>query len=124
VERFRAIIQRAGFGSSLTHTVVIGLTEAEAAAVHTARNTPAIFQENQILLVCDVGGGTTDLSAFRVKDVQYMGSLKLEQIDVVFGATIGSVQLDSLFEASLLHKLQSANAMVPMGLPDSLGNSR
>lgn len=43
VERFRSIIKRAGFGRSPNHAAVIGLTEAEAAAVHTARNTPAIF---------------------------------------------------------------------------------
>lgn len=44
VERFRSITERAGFGSASDHKVVIGLTEAEAAAVHTARNTLAIFR--------------------------------------------------------------------------------
>ena len=44
MERFKNIISRAGFESSPTHKTLIGLTEAEAAAVHTARNTPAIFK--------------------------------------------------------------------------------
>lgn len=44
VERFRNIVSRAGFGQHYTHSAEIGLTEAEAAAVHTARNTPAIFK--------------------------------------------------------------------------------
>ncbi|KAF2183182.1 hypothetical protein K469DRAFT_739999 [Zopfia rhizophila CBS 207.26] len=119
VERFRNIVSRAGFGRSVNHTAVIGLTEAEAAAVHTARNTPAIFNENDILFVCDVGGGTTDLSVFRVKNANsYAGSLNLEQIDVVFGATIGSAQLDSLFEKSVLERLQYADRVSPMGLED------
>lgn len=44
VERFRKIILAAGFGSSANHTASIGLTEAEAAAVHTARSMPGIFK--------------------------------------------------------------------------------
>ena len=34
------------------------------------------------------------------------------------GATIGSVQLDSLFESWLLERLQAANRLFSMGLPD------
>jgi hypothetical protein len=48
VERFRNIINRAGFGRHPAHKAVIGLTEAEAAAVYTARNTPAIFKVRRI----------------------------------------------------------------------------
>lgn len=44
VERFRKIIAAAGFGAFPNHTVTIGLTEAEAAAVHTARSMPGIFK--------------------------------------------------------------------------------
>ena len=43
VERFRTIVKRAGFGRVNNHTVDIGLTEAEAAAVHTVRESPASF---------------------------------------------------------------------------------
>lgn len=43
VERFRSIIQRAGFGRVANHAVSIELTEAEAAAVHTAKESPALF---------------------------------------------------------------------------------
>ncbi|KAF2473532.1 uncharacterized protein BDR25DRAFT_386320 [Lindgomyces ingoldianus] len=117
VERFRNIISRAGFGQAPNHTAVIGLTEAEAAAVHTARSTPAIFKENDILLVCDVGGGTTDLSVFRVKNTSSRGeSLSLQQVDTVFGATIGSAHLDTLFAKFVQEKLQLANTISPMGL--------
>jgi hypothetical protein len=49
VERFRDIINRAGFGKHPKHTAVMGLTEAEAAAVHTARSSPAIFK----VRICD-----------------------------------------------------------------------
>jgi hypothetical protein len=43
VERFRSIIDRAGFGRHPNHRADIGLTEAEAAAVHTARAFPKMF---------------------------------------------------------------------------------
>ena len=43
VERFRSIIERAGFGRHPNHRADIGLTEAEAAAVHTARVFPRLF---------------------------------------------------------------------------------
>ncbi|OCK81384.1 hypothetical protein K432DRAFT_434183 [Lepidopterella palustris CBS 459.81] len=118
VERFRSIISRAGFGKSPSHTAVIGLTEAEAAAVHTARESPAIFKEREILLVCDVGGGTTDLSALRVTNTGSINSLALEQLDVVFGATIGSTQLDRLFEKATYERLRMVDLMAPMRLED------
>ena len=48
VERFRKTISAAGFGSCANHTASIGLTEAEAAAVHTARSMPGIFQVSRL----------------------------------------------------------------------------
>ncbi|KAF9691908.1 hypothetical protein EKO04_010128 [Ascochyta lentis] len=117
VERFRKIVAAAGFGAHPNHTATIGLTEAEAAAVHTARSMPGIFKENEVLFVCDVGGGTTDLSVLRVKNT-IGGSLNLEQLDVVFGATIGAAQLDTLFEHAALERLRRADETISTGLPD------
>ena len=42
-ENFRSIAARAGFGEDSNHKLVIGLTEAEAAAVHTSIDAPGIF---------------------------------------------------------------------------------
>lgn len=44
VEKFRAITKRAGFGTAWGHKVSIGLTEAEAAAVHTSVEASGIFE--------------------------------------------------------------------------------
>jgi hypothetical protein len=44
VERFRSVINRAGFGKHPNHRIDIGLTEAEAAAVHTSKVFPKIFK--------------------------------------------------------------------------------
>ena len=49
-----------------------------------AKESPKVFSERDILLVCDAGGGTTDLSALRVTGTNNT-SLSLEQLDVVFG---------------------------------------
>ena len=78
LETLESVVKRAGFGTETTHSVVIKLTEAEAAAVYTARSpkhqrpvshledderkTPTEgprLRKDDILLVCDSGGGTT-----------------------------------------------------------------
>lgn len=52
VERFRAIIHRAGFGRHLRHAVSVGLTEAEAAAVHTSTEAPGVFMVRFFIYTC------------------------------------------------------------------------
>ncbi|KAH7321601.1 hypothetical protein BKA65DRAFT_598749 [Rhexocercosporidium sp. MPI-PUGE-AT-0058] len=116
VERFRSITERAGFGRYPNHKSIIGLTEAEAAAVHMSRESPAIFKENDILIVCDAGGGTTDLSALRVQGTGGGRSLTLQQLDVVFGANLGSAQIDHAFELSVQERLEMANRVIPLGI--------
>lgn len=101
VENFRRLATLAGFGSIETHTVSIGLTEAEAAAVHISTEAPGIFRPDEILIVCDAGGGTTDLSVLRVNKVPGSSNtqdITLQQLDVVFGETIGSAAIDYEFE--------------------------
>lgn len=102
---------------SPSHEALIGLTEAEAVAAHTALNTLGIFKENKILWVWDVGGGTTDMSTVRVK-TSPNGTLTFEQLDVVFGAIIGAAQLGYLFENAVLERLQLADRLMPTGLHD------
>ena len=78
VKTFEDIIRKAGFGKSKQHTVKIELTEAEAAAVYTARSWKdhyavdqpgkpseevAGIRQGNVLVVCDAGGGTTVNSA-------------------------------------------------------------
>ncbi|KAL8824180.1 MAG: hypothetical protein Q9170_008232, partial [Blastenia crenularia] len=113
VDRYHTIVQKAGFAQCRNHTVSIGLTEAEAAAVHTSLEASGIFKEQDILLVCDAGGGTTDLSVLRVTDTQTF-ALTLQQLDVVFGATIGSAAIDYDFEAYARSQLRIAQMSAPL----------
>lgn len=115
VERFRNIVQRAGFGSWPSHQVDIGLTEAEAAAVHTSVEASGIFKERDVLLVCDAGGGTTDLSVLRATEVTGE-TLSLEQLDVVYGDSIGSAAIDDGFEKLVMARLHEADQAHRLGI--------
>ncbi|CAI6291398.1 unnamed protein product [Periconia digitata] len=116
VERFRQLVLAAGFGSIPSHTVSIGLTEAEAAAVHISTEAPGIFKPNDILLVCDAGGGTTDLSVLRISPFSNEQDMQLQQLDVVFGDAIGSATIDWEFENAISERLERANETEPLGI--------
>ena len=113
VERFKVLVKEAGFGQHDRHVVTIGLTEAEAAAVHVSTEAPGIFRENDILLVCDAGGGTTDLSVLRVTGTHNQ-AINLQQLDVVFGETIGSAAIDYEFEKLVCERLERAHSVKPL----------
>ncbi|KAF2237112.1 hypothetical protein EV356DRAFT_496637 [Viridothelium virens] len=117
VENFRALIGQAGFGGPLNarHSVTIGLTEAEAAAVHTSTESAGMFSERDLLLICDAGGGTTDLSTLRVTDTA-IRVLSLEQVDVVEGANVGSAAIDDDFMNFAEARLREANQSQPLDL--------
>jgi hypothetical protein len=115
VENFKRIVRLAGFGCHATHSVIIGLTEAEAAAVHVSTEAPKIFNTSDILLVCDAGGGTTDLSVLRVTNSANQ-AITLQQLDVVFGDTIGSAAIDYEFEKLVTHRLAMTNATQPLAM--------
>ena len=64
------LAKQAGFGQGgPQHTVSIGLTEPEAAAVYTMKDTAIDFKAEDIVLICDAGGGTTDLACLEVVGV-------------------------------------------------------
>lgn len=108
LERFKAAIAKAGFGmeNPTKHTAELDLTEAEAAAVFTLKEAQVKYNVGDILLVCDAGGGTTDLGLFQVK--QTVNPLSLTQIHQVQGVGIGSTMIDSAFMALVRARLQKA----------------
>lgn len=114
VERFRSICARAGFADKNrpSHSITIGLTEAEAAAVHTSKDAPELFKTGEVLLVCDIGGGTTDLSVLKVSKITDSHP-ELKAMDTVQGKTIGSAKIDEAFEKLVLQRLDAANQSIP-----------
>lgn len=113
VESFRGIIGQAGFGGSLNaqHTVTMSLTEAEAAAVYTSTDASNLFKSGDVIVVCDAGGGTTDLSALQVTEtmVSSLSLNQLKQVDVVYGANVGSAGIDAEFMRLVRKRLEDAD---------------
>ncbi|OJD32669.1 actin-like atpase domain-containing protein [Diplodia corticola] len=83
------LIKRAGFGENLDHVVRISLTEAEAAAVYVAKNT---YQKDDVFLICDAGGGTTDINLLKL--LSSSSSTQLLPLSSVEGIAAGSSLLD------------------------------
>jgi len=92
IEEFRRMISSAGWGQEQRHIVVIGATEAEAAAMH-ASLTLQSFNKGEVILICDAGGGTTDINILKVKDSGY-SSIQLDALTTVEGSNLGSAIID------------------------------
>ncbi|KAJ5084562.1 hypothetical protein NUU61_009141 [Penicillium alfredii] len=89
IEETKAVIEGAVNANCPNHKAFIGLTEAEAAAVYACKQH---YQKNDIILICDAGGGTTDVNVLRLLSARE--PTKLEQLSSVEGRPIGSVFVD------------------------------
>ncbi|RSM08393.1 hypothetical protein CDV31_008206 [Fusarium ambrosium] len=110
VQRFKKVIQQAGFGrsdgpSSSPHEIEVTLNEAEAAMAYS-------FAESKLpnagdhLMIADIGGGTSDVSIFQVKGYEDM-SPKLFLQAAGQGMNTGSTKIDEGFETTLRKQLRS-----------------
>ena len=105
----RDLVTEAGFGAGgAQHKVDIGLTEPEAAAVYTLKDTALEYQVGDIVLVCDAGGGTTDLAILEIIGHQN-GRLELRELTVVEGQNVGSTNIDIAFELMVEERLKSVH---------------
>lgn len=117
---FEKAIRAAGFGEENPHkhTARLDLTEAEAAAVYVAGNPQVLFSAGDVLLVCDAGGGTTDLGLLEVVDSDpNLPSLK--QVNAVKGVGIGSTMIDRAFQ-QLVQKRLNNHPDAQITLPPNL----
>lgn len=102
----RELVVEAGFeGGGAEHTVDIGLTEPEAAAVYTLKDTAIPYQVGEIVLVCDAGGGTTDLAILEIVGNRN-GRMELRELTVVEGQNVGSTNIDIAFENMVEERLK------------------
>ena len=96
------ILPQAGFGrDGLQHRAVIGLTEAEAAAVYASKQQ---FQRGDVILVCDAGGGTTDVNVLRILSASGE-PVALEPLSWVEGRPVGSIAIDTEFHHLAVSRL-------------------
>ncbi|EFR02007.1 hypothetical protein MGYG_05010 [Nannizzia gypsea CBS 118893] len=94
---------------SPNHRVVIGLTEAEAAAVYACKQH---YEKDDVILICDAGGGTTDVNVLRV--ISPVGEpTRLEPLDYVEGKPIGSVFIDKSVHQLVSQKLEKIRQFLP-----------
>jgi hypothetical protein len=97
------LIKNAGFGKENRHVVEISLTEAEAAAVYVAKQQ---YQKGDVFLVCDAGGGTTDVNILRLSESN-AGQTELEPLSYVEGQPIGSTLIDFRVQKLIIERLES-----------------
>ena len=96
------IIKAAGFGKDGNdHRTVIGLTEAEAAAVYASKQQ---YEKDDIVLVCDAGGGTTDVNVLKLTSGK-RAATRLQQMSWVEGRPVGSTSIDIAFHQVITRRL-------------------
>ena len=90
IDSIERALKEAGFADGYNRRIRMGLTEAEAAAVHASKNN---HRQGDVIMVVDAGGGTTDINVLKVRDTKrkHMG---LEQLEPVEGNAIGSALVD------------------------------
>ncbi|EME87872.1 uncharacterized protein MYCFIDRAFT_129552 [Pseudocercospora fijiensis CIRAD86] len=94
--------ERAGMGSR--HELKL-ISEPEAAAVYTLRTIqPSGLQVGDNYVVCDAGGGTVDLIAYKVTEVY---PLRVEESAVGTGGLCGSAFLNYRFEDHVKSRIGS-----------------
>lgn len=94
IAEIERLIKNAGFGSDGAspgaHRATIGLTEAEAAAVYASKQQ---YEKDDVVLVCDAGGGTTDVNVLKLLS-SGAEPTRLQQLSWVDGRPIGSTSID------------------------------
>lgn len=103
------LIKSAGFSERPNQKVRITLTEAEAAAVYASRQA---YQKGDVLLVCDAGGGTTDVNLLKVTSSS-QGRTQLEPLSWVEGRAIGSTLIDFKAGKMILSRLEAVRYHLP-----------
>ncbi|KAF8866590.1 hypothetical protein BDZ45DRAFT_578820 [Acephala macrosclerotiorum] len=105
----RPLLTNAGFGTDgRHHSVSFGLTEPQASAVFTAVDQTVDFADQDIMLVCDAGGGTTDLSIMQIAGNSEHGP-ELDELLPVVGYNFGSTNIDESFCTLVEERLQGTD---------------
>lgn len=122
---FNAIIRKAGFGVPHQHEAILGLTEAGAAAVASTNQVGSSipFNNGDVFLSIDAGGGTTDLAFVKILSTN---PPTMEQVQDVRGTGIGSMLIDTSFQQLVSEKLRietNSRDQLPEDLPLQLVQS-
>jgi hypothetical protein len=106
-----SLIRIAGFGSDgSSHSARVTLNEAEAAAISVARQ---YVQFNDVLMVCDAGGGTSDVSVLKLKS-QAGHATRLDPLLPVEGGWFGSALIDMAAQQLIMSRLSHISQYLRM----------
>ncbi|PLB53308.1 hypothetical protein P170DRAFT_454418 [Aspergillus steynii IBT 23096] len=115
VQETREILERIINTKNPRHRAVIGLTEAEAAAVYAGNEH---YLADDTILVCDAGGGTTDVNVLKL--ISNRGEpTRLEQLGHVEGQPIGSVFIDRRIHHLIYKRLEKVRDHLEMSPSDA-----
>ncbi|KAH7007838.1 hypothetical protein B0J12DRAFT_753154 [Macrophomina phaseolina] len=101
ISKVEASIREAGFGGGTYQRARISLSEAEAAAVCCTNQR----RGGDIFMVCDAGGGTTDLNTLKVV-IGPDSTKELKPVGYVEGNVIGSTLIDFAVEKIIEDRLR------------------
>ena len=102
IAEIEQLLRSAGFGSDGgNHRAKIGLTEAEAAAVYASKQQ---YEKDDVLLICDAGGGTTDVNVLKIMSSK-AEPVSLKPLSWVEGRPVGSIAIDNEFHVLIVDRL-------------------
>ena len=108
------IIHAAGFGQTERERASVYLTEAEAAAISASKQYLA---KGEVFLVCDAGGGTTDLNVLKVECADRHSTMLLP-LSWTEGEAVGSTVIDYRVRNNVKHRLARIQEHIEGGLED------
>ena len=98
IESFRDCIIAAGFqNDNRPHRVALSFSEAQAAALYAADQIVGKVKDGDTIMVCDVGGGTTDIAVVRVI-TDPSNTVRFEVEQVCQGRATGATDIDAAFQ--------------------------
>jgi hypothetical protein len=105
INSFKTVVRSAGFGTGgPRHSVKVDLTEAEAAAVTTLKNSAVHFSVGSVFLTVDAGGGTTDLALMQVTSADE-AIPQMSSMHAVSGVGVGATLIDRMFVGLVKQRL-------------------
>ncbi|KAL9119161.1 MAG: hypothetical protein Q9187_004284 [Circinaria calcarea] len=105
IKSFRDCILQAGYESGgQYHRVHLKLSEAQAAALDVARRMRGEVVEGDTVMVCDVGGGTTDIAVVKAS-TGINGQICFGVDWSCPGKAVGTTDIDAAFEAFVERRL-------------------
>jgi hypothetical protein len=107
---------------SRKHTAKLKLTKAEATAVYMVTTQQVTLNRNDILLICDAGGGTTDLGLIEILDTD-PNKHSLRHVATVRGIGIGSTMIDRALERLVQNRLDQNTHSLPENIAHKLARN-